>query len=111
MLGNVSEWIHTSDSEEDSLVGLRRLRGGSAWTSEDRLVSSARFTGDANAISGKMGFRVARTLVKTLQDDPRLDDDVGRLELLVGPPACTEELRNRAPGNSKPTATPYPTMT
>jgi formylglycine-generating enzyme required for sulfatase activity len=93
MLGNVSEWIHTSPGEEDSLVGLKRLRGGSAWTSADRLVSHARFRGDSGQMSTKVGFRVARTLVKTLQDDPKLDNDMGRLELLVGPPACTEELR------------------
>lgn len=102
MLGNVSEWIHTSTSEVDSLVDLKRLRGGSAWTLEDRLTSRARFTGDPGQVSGKMGFRVARTLVKTLQDDPKLDDDVGRLELLVGPPACTEELRKYVDPEFKP---------
>lgn len=93
MLGNVSEWIHTIDSEVDSLMGLRRLRGGSAWTSTDQLISSARFTGDANQISTKMGFRVARSLVPSLQDAPKFDNDIRRLELQVGPPACTEELR------------------
>ena len=41
MLGNVSEWIHTADSDAATEKGIRRLRGGSAWTAEDSLRSAS----------------------------------------------------------------------
>jgi serine/threonine protein kinase/formylglycine-generating enzyme required for sulfatase activity len=93
MLGNLSEWIHTHPTEADSLLGLKRLRGGSVWTSQDRLLSGARFTSDALDTSYRMGFRVARTITRTALNDSSVVDDVVPLEIEVGPPSCPEELR------------------
>jgi serine/threonine protein kinase/formylglycine-generating enzyme required for sulfatase activity len=93
-LGNLSEWIHTHPTEADFLVGLKRLRGGSVWTSQDRLLSGARFTSDAHDTSYRMGFRVARTITRTaLNDSNVVADEAVQLEIEVGPPSCPEELR------------------
>jgi serine/threonine protein kinase/formylglycine-generating enzyme required for sulfatase activity len=92
MLGNVSEWIHTHPSEADGLLGLKRLRGGSVWTSQARLLSGARFTSDTYDTSYRMGFRIARTIVRTPFADSAPNHS-SQLEFDVGPPSCPEELK------------------
>ena len=92
MLGNVSEWIHTHPAETEALLGLKRLRGGSLWTSQDRLISGARFTSDAHDTSYRMGFRIARTVVRKPVDNAE-SDQVSKLEFDVGPPSCPQELQ------------------
>jgi len=92
MLGNLSEWIHTHPAENDALLGLKRLRGGSIWTAQDRLLSGARFKSDAHDTSYRMGFRIARTIVRTPFDHAQ-PNELSKLEFDVGPPSCPEELK------------------
>jgi serine/threonine protein kinase len=64
-LGNVSEWIHSSDhqAESSSVVGLRPVRGGSAWTTNERVHVDADFTILANDNGQRLGLRLAQSLI------------------------------------------------
>ena len=90
MLGNVAEWIHSDPSSISTERGLRRARGGSAWTPSTGLRSAARYVFENT--SPKVGFRVARTLIlrpyRLPSESPRLSE----IEIEVGPAACPEEL-------------------
>jgi len=96
MLGNVSEWIHTAESDAAQEKGLRRLRSGSIWTPEESLRSAARSHFVSHETSAKIGFRVARTIVKRPCLETGLTRDATALEFHVGPPACPAELTSWA---------------
>ena len=92
MLGNVSEWIHTADSDAAAEKGIRRLRGGSAWTAEDSLRSATRNHYESHKTSPKVGIRVARTILKRPYLESGKNRAGGLLEIQVGPPVCPAEL-------------------
>ena len=90
MLGNVAEWIHSDPSSISTEKGVRRARGGSAWTPAAGLRSAARYVFENT--SPKVGFRVARTLIPRPYKNPNSTARVSEIEIEVGPPACPEEL-------------------
>lgn len=90
MLGNVAEWIHSDPSFITTEGGLRRARGGSAWTQATGLRSAARYA--FGSTSPKVGFRVARTLVEKPYKRQTANPPISEIEIDLGPPACPAEL-------------------
>ncbi|MCA9010728.1 MAG: SUMF1/EgtB/PvdO family nonheme iron enzyme [Planctomycetaceae bacterium] len=93
MLGNVSEWIHTDMENAEDEKGLRRIRGGSAWTSLSDVRSAARYVYPSRERSPKIGFRVARTIILDSDQHAEPGHILSAVEFEVGPPACTPQTQ------------------
>ena len=91
MLGNVSEWIHSDPNHPEDEKGRRRIRGGSAWTPLAAMRSASRFHYPSSETSEKIGFRVARTILRRPIQSKGPEDILHRVELQLGPPASTQQ--------------------
>ena len=93
MLGNVSEWIHSDLNHPENEKGRRRIRGGSAWSAASTLRSAGRFHYPSRETSPKVGFRVARTMVRRPFESKGPEDILNRVEIQLGPPASSRQTR------------------
>jgi hypothetical protein len=68
-LGNVSEWVLDSSgtgnqSSSDSSIAEYPLRGGSAWSSPDRVIADGDYTLLLTDPAQRVGLRVAQTIIR-----------------------------------------------
>lgn len=102
MLGNVAEWMYFSAERPTAAKDLRHIRGGSVWTPRESLRSAARFYYGYNESSGKIGFRVARTIQKRPLQSTEAADILSRVEIQVGPRSCPEAMEPFADSGFQP---------
>ena len=103
MIGNVSEWTQTPFLDSATKLQMRRIRGGSVWTRAEGLRSAARYGYAEEVTSPKIGFRVARTLIRRPFDlTENNGEHTNRVEILAGPPACPATLQDFSPTEFEP---------
>ena len=101
-LGNVTEWIHSDFEGTEDARGIRRMRGGSAWSKLNSLRSAARFYYPGAETTPKLGFRVARTIRQRPFQDEVSAELVNRVEIQVGPPVSTASIERFADTEFRP---------